>query len=1008
VILGQYKRVLLCSVVLVVLSAAAPGVVVTVEAHNPLSTLSAWTTFPPRINGLDDCLATWGGGCTSEWANAATSFFDLSWNDPNGLSGKIHMMNDAINLYIAVEIYNDDKDSYDCVTLLFDNNHSGPLSSGGAGKQDGDDLLIMCGDSTFNDLYAVGGGQLGDTSSGGTIDGAGKAGYGGGVWWFEMAHPLDTSDNSHDFSLSQGQTVGFSLIYQENGGSPITPATNVLSERDYKVSGCTEPDGSGCSFGLFGTTRDLSITGIEITQAIGKVDNFQSANPVYIPLVKGKATVVRVYVQSGPSGAPQTLSRVFLFGSSNGVGLGTVTGYVYAKPALASSRLTLADSANIQLPASWTNHESLTLRGFITTAVWAGIQETNHKNNWMKERTFQFSKHWDLRIYLVPIKTPAGLPTAAGIQAQENFLRAVYPTHKVTFVQGSWQQVGYWTGGISEPLINALEDVFFDVYTTQTPDLVYGFLAGTCGVSGTIGLAGAWWWNDHWGTAAAGMALQGCSEETMAHEIIHLLDLSDSGTWGRHVSNPNNNGDVTWGCGAKGPDPNWPRANDNIGDPGSDFGFDTRFPNAATALTVWPDTANDLMSYCGGWPSTVSNNFNGAWISDYHWAHLFTRLLAPGLPASSASPDGPVATAASSDVFKVAGRVFPSGRASIDSVLHETLRAPLFPRRVNASNPNATPYQLELVGADRTILASENFTRSFADIEGNSLDSEGFTILLPYVSSAVAIRLSQGGVLLAEHVRSANPPTVTLTSPIGEENWTGTQTVTWTGADPDGQPLLYTLQYSLDGGLTWELLVGNLTETTFTVESSTLRGGERVLLRVSASDGFYTVSDTSDVPFAIEDKPPTVTILQPSTHTNFTTDDQILLRGEVVDLEDRAIPDDRLEWSSDRDGVLGNGSQLSIYLSPGLQRITLKAVDSSGHEAEDSIVLNVTVPEPSLPPPPTTQGEPGILGVGLPILAAAVVIPIGAIVGALVILRRRKRRNSLREERPQEGSRPPS
>ncbi len=238
------------------MSAAAPGVVLTAEAHNPLSTLSAWTTFPPRINGLDDCFATFGGGCTSEWANAATSFFDLSWNDPNGLSGKIHMMNDAINLYIAVEIYNDDKDPLDCVTLLFDNNHGGPLSGGGAGKQDGDDLLIVCGDSTFNDLYAVGGGQLGDTSSGGTIDGAGRAGYAGGVWWFEMVHPLDTSDNSHDFSLSLGQTVGFSLIYQENGGSPITPATNVISERDYKVSGCTEPDGSGCSFGLFGTTRD--------------------------------------------------------------------------------------------------------------------------------------------------------------------------------------------------------------------------------------------------------------------------------------------------------------------------------------------------------------------------------------------------------------------------------------------------------------------------------------------------------------------------------------------------------------------------------------------------------------------------------------------------------------------------------------------------------------------------------------------------------------------------------
>ncbi len=990
---------------LILVSAAAPGVVLTAEAHNPLSTLSAWTTFPPRINGLDDCFATFGGGCTSEWANAATSFFDLSWNDPNGLSGKIHMMNDAINLYIAVEIYNDDKDPLDCVTLLFDNNHGGPLSGGGAGKQDGDDLLIVCGDSTFNDLYAVGGGQLGDTSSGGTIDGAGRAGYAGGVWWFEMVHPLDTSDNSHDFSLSLGQTVGFSLIYQENGGSPITPATNVISERDYKVSGCTEPDGSGCSFGLFGTTRDLSITGIEITQAIGKVDSFQSNSPVYISLVKGKATVARIYVQSGPSDAPQTLSRVFLFGSANGVGLGTVTGNVYAKPAGASKRLNLADSADIQLPASWTNHESLTLRGFITTAVWAGIQETNHKNNWMKERTFQFSKQWDLRIYVVPINTPAGLPTAAGMQAQEDYLRTVYPIRKVTFIQGSWQQVGFWTSGVSSSLNDALEDVFFDVYSSQTPDLVFGFLPGVCpGAPNTfIGLASPWYGN-YIGVAANGMAFKGCNEDNMAHEVNHLMDRSDSGTFGRHVSNPNNNGDLTWGCKAKGPDPNWPRSNDNIGDPGSDFGFDTRFPNAATALTVWQDTTNDFMSYCGGWPATTPNQ--GSWISDYRWAHLFNRLSYP-LSGLSEVAKGPYAAPAPRDFFIVSGRVFQSGRGSIDSVFHEAFSVVL-PAMPNATSGTSRLYELELVGPDRSILASENFTRTFVDDEGNALDSEGFTRLLPYMSTAVAIRLSEGTSILAERDRSLNPPAVRLISPNGGERWSGIQNITWVASDPDDQQLLYTLQYSVDEGSTWELLAGGLTGTNFTVDSSTFRGATHALLRVLASDGFYTVSDTSDVPFAIEDKPPTVTILQPSTRANFTTDDLIFLRGEVVDLEDRAIPDDGLEWSSDRDGVLGNGSQLSTYLSPGLQRITLKAVDSAGHQAEDSIVLNVTVPEPSLPPPPTSQGETGILGVGLPILAAAVVIPIAAIVGALVILRRRKRRNSLRDERPPEESRPPN
>jgi len=59
---------------------------------------------------------------------------------------------------------------------------------------------------------------------------------------------------------------------------------------------------------------------------------------------------------------------------------------------------------------------------------------------------------------------------------------------------------------------------------------------------------------------------------------------------------------------------------------------------------------------------------------------------------------------------------------------------------------------------------------------------------------------------------SAHAPQVTLLSPNGGEAWPpyGEHTVTWTGSDADGDPLRYILQYSPDGGATWQAVAVNL------------------------------------------------------------------------------------------------------------------------------------------------------------------------------------------------------
>jgi len=209
------------------------------EAHSGVS-LSAYTATPPTIDGNIGA---------NEWAAAGKVNFGPFTADGQTITGTLYMMNDGTNLYIAVSIGGDDDlggaGGVDGFRIMFDNDHGGEAS-----HEVGDDSVAVFYQfaSVFEDVV-WGKSLFYDAAFGGTTDGQGAGSRQGALNNFELSHPLDSTDDAHDFSLSIGQTVGFLLTVAVDGwayflsayglGNWLVPSTYA----DYVVASPPAPVG---------------------------------------------------------------------------------------------------------------------------------------------------------------------------------------------------------------------------------------------------------------------------------------------------------------------------------------------------------------------------------------------------------------------------------------------------------------------------------------------------------------------------------------------------------------------------------------------------------------------------------------------------------------------------------------------------------------------------------------------------------------------------------------------
>jgi len=456
--------------------------------------------------------------------------------------------------------------------------------------------------------------------------------------------------------------------------------------------------------------------------------------------------------------------------------------------------------------------------------------------------------------------------------------------------------------------------------TASMPDQLYGFkVFGDPGASGTSHPV----WLGGGGRVIVGRASgSNFDTATMVHELNHNLDRSTDGTWGRHVADPDDNDNTSWGCGAGGVDPAWPYSDDSV----QETGFDTTLPwddGSVDHLSIVPDSRDDFMSYC------TDPDLPVAWISPYRWEKMYT-VYSPAILFRTAS------TANLDDVFYVSGQVYSDGSGVLEPVF-------TLPGVEEASEVDGA-YSIELQDLGGTPVYTMPFMASFIGVEGNSLEIVGFSFRLPYFANVKRVVLKLDDTVLHTIEQSANPPSLSVTAPTGGDTWQGEEIVDWQADDLDADDLQFSLFYTPNSGGAWHPVASRLSAPPFNVNVANLPGGQEGKILIVASDGLNTVIAESAGLFEVPPPDPIVVIHSP-------LDESILTPRQWIDLRGSASTPNGLDesftfvWFVNGE-IVEIGRAVKIMLEEGLHTIVLQALNEDGSFGETSVDVNVKENDP--------------------------------------------------------------
>jgi hypothetical protein len=434
------------------------------------------------------------------------------------------------------------------------------------------------------------------------------------------------------------------------------------------------------------------------------------------------------------------------------------------------------------------------------------------------------------------------------------------------------------------------------------------------------------------------------------HELVHDYDVLHTNT--------------ADACGSSDSGSDFPYGSSSI----QEYGF-----NPVTGKIYDPANTHDLMSYC---PAGGSKE---GWISPFTWSRMSAKLDAAVVRAASAE--------SASNNTSLFYTTAVSQSLVVNATVYNTVTNPanvgeigdlyLVDTGVEMPVTNGD-YAIELRNGDK-VLASKSFVVNFEseyDPNGvghnhaNHSHSAAYlseqvrtkdahtgedpgdpsptskvdvTFVMGWAPGTTHVVLVHNGQVLDSRAISANKPTVTVTNPAQPVEWAAdsTQTLAWAGSDADNDALSYTVLFSADSGANWDVMATERSTPTLEIDVNAMAGTENGLFRILATDG-VNIGYSDSTPVKIPNKAPIPLISEPGANRVFLPGQLVVLQGSVLDLEEGRLGEEKLNWSSDKQGALGTGASLPTNtLQLGEHLITLSVADSKGATASTTVKLMI-------------------------------------------------------------------
>jgi len=187
------------------------------------------------------------------------------------------------------------------------------------------------------------------------------------------------------------------------------------------------------------------------------------------------------------------------------------------------------------------------------------------------------------------------------------------------------------------------------------------------------------------------------------------------------------------------------------------------------------------------------------------------------------------------------------------------------------------------------------------------------------------------------------------------------QTIAWEAADPNNDPLVFSLYYRSGRKSPWILLKDKLKEPTYEWDTRGVADG-RYEIKVVASDAAAnplgegkTASRVSD-PVLVDNTPPVIGDVKTAVQgTRVRVDVKAVDRTSTVTAVDYAV-DSSQDWqaATPSDTMFDSPEAAANFtasnLSPGPHQISVRATDARGNQGFENVFVTIEAPTASVPP----------------------------------------------------------